>query len=106
MTAQHLRMAMFSRDVSALFCHLLLLKWMLSVYRWKYEFVKEIFALTAEVTLMAKGPQYQAILELDRKVWAKLLPVHLNNFFEAEQCSPSVYMRKCLLWHYRAASMS
>jgi hypothetical protein len=79
---------------------------MLSVYRWKYEFVKEIFALTAEVTLMAKGPQYQAILELDRKVWAKLLPVHLNNFFEAEQCSPSVYMRKCLLWHYRAASMS
>ena len=68
--------------------------------------MKEIFAVTAEVTLTAKTPQYQAILELDRKVRAKLLPVHLSNFLEAEQCSPSIYMQKCLLWHYRSASMS
>ena len=68
--------------------------------------MKDIFAVTTEVTLTAKAPPYQTILELDRKVRAKLLPVHLSNFLGCEQCVPSIYMQKCLLWHYRAASMS
>lgn len=79
---------------------------MLSVYRWKYEFLKEILAQVAELTLTAKAPQYQAILELDRKVCQKVLPAHLNSFFESKQSSPSEYMRTCMLSHYRASSMS
>jgi hypothetical protein len=68
--------------------------------------MRDIFSAVAEVTLTAQAPQYQAILELDRKVREKPLPVHLSNFIGSEECSPSVYMQKCLLWHYRAASMS
>lgn len=72
-------------------------------YRWKYEFLKEILAQVAELTLTAKAPQYQAILELDRKVCQKVLPAHLNSFFESKQSSPSEYMRTCMLSHYRAS---
>jgi hypothetical protein len=68
--------------------------------------MKEILATVAELTLAAKAPQYQTVLDLDRKVREKILPPHLNSFVDAGQCSPSEYMRRCMLAHYRASSMS
>lgn len=59
-----------------------------------------------ELTLTAEAPQYQTVLELDRKVREKTLPPHLNVFMspEDEHCTPSVYMRGCLLGQYRSVS--
>ncbi|TFK43632.1 fungal-specific transcription factor domain-containing protein [Crucibulum laeve] len=76
-------------------------------YQWKYEFTKEIFASVLELTLTAKAPQYQTILDLDRKVREKTLPPHLNVFMspEDEHCTPSVYMRRCLLGQYRSVTL-
>ncbi|KAF8239589.1 hypothetical protein L208DRAFT_1420701 [Tricholoma matsutake] len=74
-------------------------------HRWKYEFMRDVFSATAVLNLQAKAPQYQAVLELDRKLLNKTLPPYLNDFFGSEQCSPLVYMRKCLLWHFRASNV-
>ena len=93
-------------DVSAVLCVLPSLnRRMLLVYRWKFEFMKDIFVPVAEAILTPQTPQYQAILELDRKVREKPLPIHFRNFLGSEECSPSVYIQKCMLWHYRATSM-
>ena len=75
-------------------------------YRWKYEFTKEIFASVIELTLTAEAPQYQTILELDRKVREKTFFPHLNAFIssEDEECTPSVYMKRSLLGQYRSVS--
>jgi hypothetical protein len=59
--------------------------------------MKDILAKTAELTLTAKAPQYQDILELDRKCREKILPDHLCNFLGCEPCSAAEYMQKCLL---------
>lgn len=77
------------------------------VHQWKYEFTKEVFAPVTELTLTAETPQYQVILELDRKVREKVLPPHLNVFMsrEDEHCTPSVYMRGCLLGQFRSIGM-
>lgn len=76
-------------------------------YQWKYEFTKDIFASVIELTLTAEAPQYQTILELDRKVREKTLPQHLNVFIspEDEHCTPSIYMKKCLLGQYRSITL-
>ncbi|KAG6813503.1 hypothetical protein H0H92_010528 [Tricholoma furcatifolium] len=76
-------------------------------YRWKYEFTKEIFSTVTESTLTAEPPHYQTVLDLDRKVREKLLPPHLNVFMSAEDehCTPSVYMRGCLLAQYRTVAL-
>jgi hypothetical protein len=60
-----------------------------------------------ELTLTAEAPQYKIVLELDRKVREKTLPPHLNMFMspEDEDCTPSVYMRGCLLGQFRSVSM-
>ena len=75
-------------------------------YRWKYEFTEEIFASVIELTLTAAAPQYQTILELDRKVREKTLFPHLNAFInpDDEECTPSVYMKRSLLGQYRTVS--
>jgi len=75
-------------------------------YRWKYEFVKEILAGVLEQSLTAEAPQYNAILELDRKVREKKLPSHLNVVMspEEEHFTPLVYMRSCILGQFRAVS--
>ncbi|KAF8076284.1 fungal-specific transcription factor domain-containing protein [Lyophyllum atratum] len=72
-------------------------------YRWKYEFTKEVFSTVTELTLTAEAPNYETVLELDRKVREKALPPHLNVFMnsEDEHCTPSEYMRGCLLGQYR-----
>ncbi|GLB33705.1 putative fungal specific transcription factor [Lyophyllum shimeji] len=72
-------------------------------YRWKYEFTKEVFSTVTELTLTAEPPNYQTVLELDRKVREKTLPPHLNVFMstEDEYCTPAAYMRGCLLGQYR-----
>lgn len=77
-----------------------------SDYQWKYEFTKEIFSTVTELTLTAEPPSYETVLELDRKVREKTLPPHLNVFMspEDEHCTPSVYMRGCLLGQYRSVS--
>jgi hypothetical protein len=68
--------------------------------------MRDIIAGAVEVTLTAKAPQYQAILELDHKVREKPVPNHLSNFLGSEKTSPSAYMQKCLVLHYRAAGVS
>jgi len=72
-------------------------------YRWKYEFTKEVSSSVTELTLTAEPPNYQTVLELDRRVREKTLPLHLNVFMSAddEHCTPAVYMRGCLLGQYR-----
>jgi hypothetical protein len=81
---------------------------MFSVQRWKYEFIKEILGTVMELTLAAKSPQYQSVLELDRQIREKPLPSHLSGFTgsEAEQCSPLAFMRGYMLTQIRSASMS
>ncbi|KAK0230819.1 hypothetical protein IW262DRAFT_1261635 [Armillaria fumosa] len=76
-------------------------------YQWKYEFCKEIFSDILELTLTAEAPNYQTILELDRKVREKVLPPHLNVFMnpEDENCSPSAFMHGCLLGQYRTVTL-
>lgn len=75
-------------------------------YRWKYEYTRDILTCILEQTLSAEAPKYETILELDRKVREKPLPPHLNVFMTAdeEECTPSVYMRRCLLGQYRSVS--
>ncbi|RXW14395.1 hypothetical protein EST38_g11457 [Candolleomyces aberdarensis] len=75
-------------------------------YRWKYEFSRDLFSCVIEQTLAAEPPKYETILELDRKVREKKLPPHLNSFMDVgdEDCTPSTYMRKCLLGQYRSVS--
>ncbi|RDB22452.1 putative transcriptional regulatory protein C1F7.11c [Hypsizygus marmoreus] len=76
-------------------------------HQWKYEFTKDIFSTVTELTLTAEVPKYQTVLELDRKVREKALPPHLNVFLspEDEHCTPSVYMRGCLLSQYRTVAL-
>ncbi|KAG7449259.1 uncharacterized protein BT62DRAFT_1053666 [Guyanagaster necrorhizus] len=76
-------------------------------YQWKYEFCKEIFSDILELTLTAEAPNYQTILDLDRKVREKVLPPHLNVFVnpEDENCSPSAFMHGCLLGQYRTVTL-
>ncbi|PBK72608.1 hypothetical protein ARMSODRAFT_931276 [Armillaria solidipes] len=76
-------------------------------YQWKYEFCKEIFSDILELTLTAEAPNYQTILDLDRKVREKVLPPHLNVFMnpEDENCSPSAFMHGCLLGQYRTVTL-
>ncbi|KAG6855101.1 hypothetical protein C0991_006030 [Blastosporella zonata] len=76
-------------------------------YQWKFEFTKEIFSTVTELTLTAEPPHYQTVLDLDRKVREKTLPPHLNVFMspEDEHCTPSVYMRGCLLAQYRTVTL-
>lgn len=79
-----------------------------SDYRWKYEFSRDILSVVLEKTLSAKAPTYETILELDRRVRQKTLPPHLNSFMnlEDENCTPSVYMPRCLLGQYRSVGES
>ncbi|KAF8639464.1 hypothetical protein AX16_010317, partial [Volvariella volvacea WC 439] len=76
-------------------------------HRWKYEFTKEIICSVTELTLTAQPPSYQTVLELDRKLRAKVLPPHLNVFLSTEDasCTPSVYMRGCLLGQFRTIAL-
>lgn len=80
---------------------------LIGYYRWKYEFVKEIFSTVIEQSLTAEAPQYRTILELDRKVREKKLPPHLNVFMspEEEHFTPSLYMRGCILGQFRAITL-
>ncbi|KXN83717.1 hypothetical protein AN958_00859 [Leucoagaricus sp. SymC.cos] len=80
---------------------------LIGYYRWKYEFVKETISTVLEQSLTAETPQYQTILELDRKVREKRLPPHLNVYMspEEEHFTPSVYMRGCVLGQFRAVTL-
>lgn len=79
------------------------------MHQWKYEFIKDIIGTVTELTLTAKVPQYQTVLELDRKIREKVLPPHLSGSFtgpKADQCiSPLEYMRGYILSQIRSASM-
>ncbi|KAF9263504.1 hypothetical protein L218DRAFT_927132 [Marasmius fiardii PR-910] len=76
-------------------------------YQWKYEFCRDILTQVIELTLTAEPPDYQTVLDLDRKVREKTLPPHLNMFMNPgdEHCTPSTYMRGCLLGQFRAISL-
>lgn len=77
------------------------------VWAWKYHFSKEIFASVVEMTLSATAPSYDTILELDRKVRERIIPPSLNVFFSKDDgyCSPSTYMRGCLLSQFRSVTL-
>ncbi|KAJ7283756.1 fungal-specific transcription factor domain-containing protein [Mycena rebaudengoi] len=76
-------------------------------YEWKYTFTRDVFSIITERTLTAESPTYETILELDRLVRAKTLPPYLNVFLGREDanCTPSVYMRGCLLGQFRSVAM-
>ncbi|KAJ7276302.1 hypothetical protein B0H12DRAFT_13960 [Mycena haematopus] len=76
-------------------------------YEWKYTFTRDVFSVITERTLTAESPTYETVLELDRLVRAKTLPAYLNVFLgrEDENCTPSVYMRGCLLGQYRTIAL-
>ncbi|KAG7097069.1 hypothetical protein E1B28_004456 [Marasmius oreades] len=76
-------------------------------YQWKYEFCRDILSQVIELTLTAEPPNYQTVLDLDRKVREKTLPSHLNMFMNPgdEHCTPSTYMRGCLLGQFRAYTL-
>ncbi|KAJ6515991.1 hypothetical protein C8R45DRAFT_958312 [Mycena sanguinolenta] len=76
-------------------------------YEWKYTFTRDVFSVITERTLTAESPTYETVLELDRLVRAKTLPAYLNVFLgrEDENCTPSVYMRGCLLGQYRSIAL-
>ncbi|KAJ6538585.1 fungal-specific transcription factor domain-containing protein [Mycena sp. CBHHK59/15] len=76
-------------------------------YEWKYTFTRDIFSIITERTLTAESPTYETILELDRLVRAKTLPPYLNVFLgrDEENCTPSTYMRGCLLGQYRSIAL-
>ncbi|KAJ6599161.1 fungal-specific transcription factor domain-containing protein [Mycena vulgaris] len=78
-----------------------------SYYEWKYTFARDIFSIITERTLTAETPTYETVLELDRLVRAKTLPPYLNTFLgrEDENCTPSVYMRGCLLGQFRSVAL-
>ncbi|KAJ7179223.1 hypothetical protein C8R46DRAFT_1324183, partial [Mycena filopes] len=75
-----------------------------SYYEWKHTFTRDVFSIITERTLTAESPSYETVLELDRLVRAKTLPAYLNVFLgrEDENCTPSAYMRGCLLGQYRS----
>ncbi|KAJ7744540.1 fungal-specific transcription factor domain-containing protein [Mycena maculata] len=78
-----------------------------SFWAWKYTFTRDVFSIITERTLTAESPTYETVLELDRLVRAKTLPSHLNVFLgrEDENCTPSVYMRGCLLGQFRSVAL-
>lgn len=77
------------------------------VWHWKYVFIKDVLAAVLELTLAAKPPTYEIILELDRKVREKTLPPSLNGLLTKvdDYATPSVYMRGCLLSQFRSVTM-
>ncbi|KAF7352874.1 Zn(2)-C6 fungal-type domain-containing protein [Mycena venus] len=79
----------------------------ISYYEWKYTFTRDVFSIITERTLTAESPTYETVLELDRLVRAKTLPPYLNVFLgrEDENCTPSVYMRGCLLGQFRSVAL-
>lgn len=95
-----------SLDVSKLGIGTTLLLTTVTVYQWKYEFCRTIFSAVLESTLTAKPPNYETVLELDKKVRQMTLPPHLNVFMSASDMdfTPSVYMRGCMLAQYRIIS--
>ncbi|KAJ7129786.1 fungal-specific transcription factor domain-containing protein [Mycena epipterygia] len=78
-----------------------------SYYEWKYTFARDVFSIITERTLTAEAPTYETVLELDRLVRAKTLPAYLNVFLgrEDENCTPSIYMRGCLLGQFRSVAL-
>ncbi|KAF7301357.1 Zn(2)-C6 fungal-type domain-containing protein [Mycena indigotica] len=76
-------------------------------YEWKYSFTRDVFALITERTLTAETPSYETVLELDRLVRAKTLPPYLNVFLtrDDQNCTPSTYMRGCLLGQFRSVAL-
>ncbi|KAJ7228762.1 fungal-specific transcription factor domain-containing protein [Mycena pura] len=76
-------------------------------YEWKYSFSRDVFSLITERTLTAESPTYETVLELDRLVRAKTLPPYLNSFLSRDDnnCTPSTYMRSCLLGQFRSIAL-
>ncbi|KAH7922442.1 hypothetical protein BV22DRAFT_1037465 [Leucogyrophana mollusca] len=77
-------------------------------WRWKHSFTKDVFANVLETTLTAAPPSYETILELDRKLREKVLPLSLNLYRSSandEFSTPSVYMRGRLLFQFRTTTM-
>lgn len=60
-----------------------------------------------ELTLSAAPPSYETILDLDRIVRERTLPTSLNMYTakDDDYCTPSVYMRGCLLSQFRSVTM-
>ncbi|KZP23890.1 hypothetical protein FIBSPDRAFT_1042717 [Athelia psychrophila] len=62
-------------------------------WKWRYQFNKNIFGSVLELTLCAKSPNYETILELDRKVREMPLPPALNLYLGREDDDVSTSIR-------------
>ncbi|KZP30137.1 hypothetical protein FIBSPDRAFT_908140 [Athelia psychrophila] len=78
-------------------------------WKWKYQFIRDVFGSVLKLTLAATPPSYKAILELDRKVRDMVLPPALNVFLRAKDEEGHIdagsYMKGCLLSQIRSFSM-
>ncbi|KZP21360.1 hypothetical protein FIBSPDRAFT_1044290 [Athelia psychrophila] len=78
-------------------------------WKWKYQFIRDVFGSVLKLTLAATPPSYKAILELDRKVREMVIPPALNVFLRAEDeeghFDAGLYMKGSLLSQMRSYSM-
>ncbi|KAL0956432.1 hypothetical protein HGRIS_002580 [Hohenbuehelia grisea] len=74
--------------------------------RYKYEFVKDVASEVLELSLTAQPPEYQTILDLDKKLREKVPPkeLTLDVILSDDSLSVTQYMRVCSLCQFRAAT--
>ena len=80
------------------------------VFRSKHEFVRDCYLEVVETLLAATPANYEAILELDRKVRGKEIPAHLNRILDNPEDGPSLsapeFMHTCMLGVARSIGLS
>ncbi|KZP23605.1 hypothetical protein FIBSPDRAFT_1042768 [Athelia psychrophila] len=78
-------------------------------WKWKYQFVRDVFGSILKLTLAAVPPSYKTILELDCKVREMVLPPALNVFIPTGDASRYIsvgaHMKGYLLSQFRSFSM-
>ncbi|KZP06065.1 hypothetical protein FIBSPDRAFT_331427 [Athelia psychrophila] len=78
-------------------------------WKWKYQFIRDVFGSVLKLTLSATPPSYKAILELDCRIREMVLPPALNIFLQAEgedaDLDTGSFMKGCLLAQFRSFSM-
>ncbi|KAF7979214.1 hypothetical protein HWV62_43160 [Athelia sp. TMB] len=77
-------------------------------WNWKYQFNKNIFGSVLEMTVGVKSPDYQTILEFDRKVREMPLPSALSHFLsmDRDEMDMNIFMKSGYLSMVRSVTMS
>ncbi|KZP33617.1 hypothetical protein FIBSPDRAFT_1036153 [Athelia psychrophila] len=74
-------------------------------WKWKYQFVNDVFNPVIKLTLAANPPSYKMVLELDRKVREKTLPLALKARDADSGFSMTEYLQGSLLSQLRTLTM-